>query len=160
MIEERARVAEAGDGYAWLEIQRQSACGSCHASGGCGTATLAKLWGGRPARTRAVSDLPLRPGDEVIVGLADGVLLRGALLAYLLPLALMLAGALLGEAAFAGVGDEPVALLGALGLGLGFLAVRVSSRRWQDDTRFQPVVLRHVVALRSVGHRADLIQGQ
>lgn len=142
MIEERAKVAEAGDGYAWIEIQRQSACGNCHASSGCGTATLAKLWSGRQLRTRAISELILRPGDEVIVGLAAGVLLRGALLAYLLPLALMLAGALLGEAAFAGAGEEPVILLGALGLGLGFLAVRILSRRWRDDARFQPVVLR------------------
>jgi sigma-E factor negative regulatory protein RseC len=142
MIEARARVAEAGDGYAWVVIERQSACGSCHASGGCGAATLAKVWSGRQVRTRAISALPLRPGDEVIVGLAEGVLLRGALLAYLLPLALMLAGALLGEAAFAGAGEEPVIVLGALGLGLGFLAVRAASRRWRDDARFQPVVLR------------------
>lgn len=149
MIEERARVAEAGDGYAWVEIQRRSACGSCHASNGCGAATLAKVWSGRQVRTRAISDLPLRPGDEVVVGLADGVLLRGALLAYLLPLALMLTGALLGEAAFSGAGEEPVILLGALGLGLGFLAVRVSSRRWRDDVRFQPVVLRRVAAWES-----------
>lgn len=155
MIEERARVAEAGKGYAWVEIQRRSACGSCHASEGCGTATLAKMWSGRQVRTRAISDVPLRPGDEVIVGLADGVLLRGALLAYLLPLALMLAGALLGEAAFAGAGEEPVILLGALGLGLGFLAVRVSSRRWRDDARFQPVVLRRLVALGSADGLTD-----
>lgn len=146
MIEERARVAEAGDGYAWVEIERRSACGSCHASGGCGTATLAKVWSGRQVRTRAISTLPLRPGDEVIVGLAEGVLLRGALLAYLLPLALMLTGALLGEAAFAGAGEEPVIALGALGLGLGFLAVRAATQRWRDDARFQPVVIRRVEA--------------
>ncbi|HPF58684.1 MAG TPA: SoxR reducing system RseC family protein [Candidatus Competibacteraceae bacterium] len=150
MIEERARVAEAGDGYAWVEIERRSACGNCHASDGCGTAALANVWSGRQMRTRAISNLPLRSGDEVIVGLADGVLLRGALLAYLLPLVLMLAGALLGDAAFASAGEEPVILLGALGLGLGFLAVRVSSRSWQDDVRFQPVVLRRVIALESV----------
>ncbi|HRF42962.1 MAG TPA: SoxR reducing system RseC family protein [Candidatus Competibacteraceae bacterium] len=150
MIEERARVAEAGDGYAWVEIERRSACGNCHANDGCGTAALATVWSGRQMRTRAISNLPLRSGDEVIVGLADGVLLRGALLAYLLPLVLMLAGALLGDAAFASAGEEPVILLGALGLGLGFLAVRVASRSWQDDVRFQPVVLRRVIALESV----------
>ncbi|HOW75257.1 MAG TPA: SoxR reducing system RseC family protein [Candidatus Competibacteraceae bacterium] len=144
MIEERAVVAEAGAGYAWVEIQRRSACGSCQASDGCGTATLAKAWGVRSMRTRALSELSLQPGDEVIVGLADGVLLRGALLAYLLPLALLLAGALLGQATFAGAGEELVILSGALGLGLGFLAVRVMSRRFREDVRFQPVVLRRV----------------
>lgn len=144
MIEERAIVAEAGAGYAWVDIQRRSACGHCQASAGCGTATLAKAWGTHSMRTRARSELLLQPGDEVMVGLADGVLLRGALLAYLLPLALLLAGALLGEAVFAGAGEEPVILSGTIGLGLGFLAVRVMSRRFREDIRFQPVVLRRV----------------
>jgi len=144
MIEERAVVAEAGAGYAWVDIQRRSACGSCQASGGCGSAMLSKAWNVRMMRTRALSNLSLQPGDEVIVGLADGVLLRGALLAYLLPLALLLAGAMLGQAAFAGAGEELVVLSGALGLGLGFLVVRVMSRRFREDVRFQPVVLRRV----------------
>lgn len=144
MIEERAVVAEAGAGYAWVDIQRRSACGSCQASGGCGSAMLAKAWGVRATRARARSNLSLQPGDEVIVGLAEGALLRGALLAYLLPLALLLAGALLGGAAFAGAGEEPVILSGALGLGLGFWAMRVMSRRFDQDARFQPVVLRRV----------------
>ena len=41
----------------------------------------------------------------MIVGLAEGALLRGSLLVYLLPLALLLAGALLGQAAFVGAGE-------------------------------------------------------
>ena len=146
MIAERAVVAEAGPGYAWLDIQRQSACGSCHASAGCGTAALAKVWGGKSTRVRAISELPLQAGDAVIVGLADGVLLRGALLAYLLPVVLLLTGAVLGESAFAGAGEEPVILLGALGLGLGFLVVRLRSRRLRNDPRYQPVVLRRLLS--------------
>ena len=142
MIEERAVVVEAGDGHAWVEIQRRSACGSCAASEGCGTAALGKLWSDRRIRVRAIAEEPLRVGDEVCVGLADGVLLRGALLAYSLPLFLLLAGALLGQVAFAGAGEEPVVLSGVLGLGLGFLVVRVLSKRFQDDSRFQSRVLR------------------
>mgnify|MGYP000844101014 CR=1 FL=1 len=146
MIEERAVVAEAGQGYAWLEIRRQTACGGCRASEGCGTAALAKIWTGQRVRVRALSELPLRPGEEVIVGMADGALLRGASLAYLLPLALLFAGAVLGQTAFASAGEAPVALAGALGLGLGFVAVRAFSRRFRDDARYQPVVLRRASA--------------
>ena len=146
MIEERAVVAEASQGYAWLEIRRQTACGGCHVGDGCGTAALAKIWTGQRVRVRALSGLPLRPGDEVIVGLADGALLRGALPAYLLPLALLFAGAILGQAAFAFAGEAPVVLSGALGLGLGFVAVRALSRRFRDDARYQPVVLRRAGA--------------
>ena len=146
MIEEAAVVVEAGVGYAWVETRRRSACGACSASDGCGTATLAKVWGDRRVRVRAISALPLRPGDAVIVGLVEGALLRGSLLVYLLPLALLLAGALLGQAAFAGAGEEPVILAGAMGLGLGFLAAHIASRRWRSDARFQPVVRRLDVA--------------
>lgn len=142
MIEQAGRVVRAGTGYAWIEIERHSACGACQASASCGTATLAKAWGARTLRACAQSSLDLQPGDTVIVGLADGALLRGALLAYLAPLALLLAGALLGKTAFAGAGEEPVILCGALGFGLGLLMVRMLSRRLQQDPRFQPVVLR------------------
>lgn len=144
MIEERALVTESGQGYAWLEIQRHTPCGNCQASSGCGTAVLAKGWPGKQVRVRALSSLVLAPGEHVVVGLADGVLLRGALLAYLLPVGLLLAGAILGQAAFASAGEELVALSGLVGLGLGFLAVRVLTRRFWDDTRYQPVVLRRV----------------
>jgi len=89
----------------------------------------------------------LHPGDAVIVGLAEGALLRGSLLVYLLPIVLLLAGALLGQAAFAGAGEEPVILSGAVGLGLGFLAARVVSRRLRSDTRFQPMVMRRLDAV-------------
>jgi len=146
MIEEAAVVVEAGDGYAWVETWRRSACGACSASDGCGTAMLAQVWGDRRVRVRALSTLSLQPGDAVIVGLAEGALLRGSLLVYLLPLALLVAGALLGQAAFAGAGEEPVILSGAVGLGLGFLAARVVSRRLRSDTRFQPVVMRRLDA--------------
>ena len=146
MIEERAVVIDVGQGYAWLEIQRQSACGGCHASGGCGTAALSKIWAGKSIRVRALSDLSLQPGDEVVVGMADGALLRSALLAYLLPLALLFAGAMLGQAVFATAGEELVLLSGLLGLGLGFMAVRVLSWRFRDDVRYQPMVLRRPTA--------------
>ena len=142
MMEERAVVIDASQGYVWLEIQRQSACGGCQASTGCGAAALTKVWGGKPIRVRALSNLSVQPGDEVIVGLADGVLLRGAILVYLLPLALLFAGAMLGQAAFAAAGEELVALSSILGLGFGFLAVRSLSQRLSNDARYQPVILR------------------
>ncbi len=144
MIEEQAVVVEAGDGYAWVETRRRSACSACATSEGCSTAVLAKAWGDRRARVRAISNLSLQPGDSVIVGLAEGALLSGSLLVYLLPLALLLAGAVLGQTVFVGAGDEPVMLSGAVGLGLGFLVARTWSQRWRNDIRFQPVVLRRL----------------
>ena len=142
MIEQQARVVEVGAGYVWLEVDRHSACSGCQAQSDCGSAALSRAWGMRTLRTRAQSSLDLQVGDTVVIGLADGALLRSAALAYLLPLLLLLAGAILGKSAFAGAGEEPIVLCAAMGLGLGLLAVHISSRHLQHDMRFHPVILR------------------
>lgn len=144
MIEQPAVVVAAGEGEVWVETQRRSACGSCSTNSGCGAAALARHWEGRSSRVRAVCALPLQPGDAVVLGLAEGSLLRGSLLVYLLPIGLLLAGAVLGQTAFAGAGEEPVILAGAVGLALGFLAARFVARRLRHDVRYQPVVLRRL----------------
>ncbi|MBE2294725.1 MAG: SoxR reducing system RseC family protein [Phycisphaerales bacterium] len=151
MIEERAVVVKSGKSHVWVEVQRHSACGSCGASEGCGTAALGKFWSGRRVQVRAIATEPLQVGEKVYVGLADGVLLRGSFLVYSLPLLLLLVGALLGQVAFAGTGEELVVLSGVLGLSLGFLAVRVLSKRFESDSRFQPRVLRRITEVSAVG---------
>ena len=144
MIEEHGIVVALEEGAAWVETRRQSACGTCQASeAGCGTAALGKIWSGQRTRMRVSAPIVVHPGDAVIIGLAEGALLRSALLAYLPALLLLLAGALLGRFVFADAGDEPVVLLGALGLGLGLWATRVLAQHVQHDSRFQPVILRH-----------------
>ncbi len=150
MIEERAVVTKVAKGWAWLQIQRQSACGACHSNAECGTGTLAKIWKSKALEVRALSALPLQAGDQVIVGIAEGALLRGALLVYLLPLVFLLLGAVLGQAVFATTGGELVVLMGFLGLGLGFLAAWALSRRFDADPRYQPVVLRRMTSVASV----------
>ncbi|PIE83022.1 MAG: Fis family transcriptional regulator [Candidatus Contendobacter odensis] len=143
MIEESAVVVAVDGNFAWVDTRRQTICGHCKARAGCGTSVLAEFWNDTQTRVRAVATIPVKPGDSVIVGLEDGALLRGALLVYLLPLVLLLAGGLLGKWVFAGAGDEPLILTGILGLVLGLWVVRILSRRIQSHARFQPVILRH-----------------
>ncbi|MEZ5582191.1 MAG: SoxR reducing system RseC family protein [Candidatus Competibacteraceae bacterium] len=50
MIQERARVVAVGEGYAWVETQRQISCGACGANKGCGVAALDGDPGGKGAR--------------------------------------------------------------------------------------------------------------
>lgn len=145
MIEATARVVEAGAGYAILELQRASACGSCHSQTSCGSAALAKVWGNKSLRVRAISTLSLQPGERVVVGLADGMLVRAAMLVYLLPILLLITGAILAQLSFASAGEELVIMCGALGLGLGLGAARILAQRWRNDPRLQPVVLRSAI---------------
>lgn len=143
MIEERARVIAAGEGYAWVETERRSACGSCPANPGCGTAVLAKAMGRRRVRLRALSGIPVQSGDEVVVGIDESALVQGSLAVYLTPLLIMLAGAAVGDQV---IGSEVASLLlGAAGLLGSFLWLRHAGGI-RDNPLYQPVVLRRVTA--------------
>ena len=143
MIEERARVIEAGEGYAWVETERRSACGSCRVNPGCGTAVLAKAMGRRRVRLRALSGIPVQAGDEVVVGIDESALIQGSLAVYMAPLLAMLAGAAVGEQI---IGSEAASmLLGAAGLLGSFLWLRHAGGI-HDNPQFQPVVLRRLTA--------------
>lgn len=67
---------------------------------------LGEIWSGQRTRVRVGARIAGHIGDAVIIGLAEGALLRSALLAYLPALLLLLAGALLGRLVFADAGDE------------------------------------------------------
>ena len=95
MIEEPGRVVALDDGAVWVET-RKSTCSGCSGKNGCGQGLMDTL-GVREQRglIRALSDLQLQVGDSVIVGVREDVLLRGAVLVYLLPLLMLMAAATL-----------------------------------------------------------------
>jgi sigma-E factor negative regulatory protein RseC len=97
MIEEQARVVAVRAGTATLAIERQSACGSCKASGGCGTAILANWFPQRQFTIQLNAPFGVVPGDLVVVGLNDGLLQTYALKLYALPLIALLGGAVVGQ---------------------------------------------------------------
>lgn len=144
MIEERGRVIAVESGAVWVETLRRSTCSGCSANAGCGQGILARLGvGGRGGRVRALSSLKLAPGDEVVLGVGEDILVKSALLFYLLPLLGLFALALL--AARFGVGESLIILAGLAGFLLAWLFVRRVARRHSDDPAMQPVVLRALV---------------
>lgn len=137
MLEERGRVVAVEAGAVWVETQRRGSCGQCEAQESCGAGVWQQALRSRTQRVRAqTAGLQPRVGDWVILGVAEGVVLRGALVLYLAPLAGLLAGALLGQA----LGQsEAASILGAsAGLVLALLAVAWRQRRESA----QAVVLR------------------
>lgn len=155
MIEETAKVVAVEEGFVWVEAQRQSTCGSCAVRKGCGTTALAQVLGRRRARVRALNQHAVEVGDTVAIGIAEQALVRGSIIVYLVPLAAMLSGALLGEA-WGGAGEAAVVAGGAIGLVMGFWGLRRYTRRMLRDPRFQPVVLR---VLRGGGEPLDTWAG-
>lgn len=143
IIEEGIVLGQDADGRLLVETQRRSACGSCQAQGGCGTAAIGKVAGARRNVVAALADAAAdyRAGERVELGLAEGALVAGSAALYLAPLAGLLAGGAAGGA----IGGELAATLAGLaGLAFGLYWTRGYARRVARDPRFQPVVLRRL----------------
>jgi sigma-E factor negative regulatory protein RseC len=144
MIEEGARVVDVAPGLAWVETSRRSACASCHASEGCGTSAVSKLFPARTNLFQVADAIGVTVGDRVVIGIAEDALTRSSLLAYLLPLVTLILGA--GGAELAGAGEGTGALLGILGLFLGIWIAGRSSRGATGSEGYRPVLLRRAEA--------------
>ncbi len=146
MLEETARVVEVEQDAIWVETQRRSTCGSCSASKGCGTAAISRALGKRRSIVRVLANIPLKAGDEVIIGIRERALVKGSLAVYAVPVGLLLLGALLGELGaqrFLWQSAEAASLiLGISGFVAGLLWLRRFTRRIRYDADYQPVVLR------------------
>jgi sigma-E factor negative regulatory protein RseC len=140
VLEAQARVVAVEPGYVWVESERRSACGQCDSGGSCGVSTLGKLFGGRSVHLRVADPLGVRAGDDVVIGLSERGLVAAALAAYLLPLAAMLAAALLG--ARLGYGQLAQAVLSVAGLVAGLWLARLRGRGTTGAGAVRPVLLR------------------
>ena len=113
----------------WVEVpERAPSCGNCKTTDVCQTGLLGRGTG--PRRYRLENRIGARVGDHVQLTVADGTIWRAALLSYVLPLLLAIAGAAIGQFA-AGDGG---AVLGTLaGLGCGLLLLRRNELRARGD---------------------------
>lgn len=132
MLEQVAEVTKTASDGVWVQAVEPSGCGTCGGHG-CSTRRIAELFQRKPRHFQVDCDLSLSPGDRIVVGIADGSVLKSALRAYGLPLGLMLAGALLAQAAQPGDGPALIGML--LGGGLGWMIAR-------GGRASRPVVLR------------------
>lgn len=143
MMRESGRIVAIEDDALWVETIRQSTCGTCAAQKGCGQGLLNRIGDGRRNHLRVLLDgLPagqFQLDEQVEFSVPEHVLLRGAMLVYLLPLLAMLAGMACSHALFA---SDKLAALGALG---GFLAgialVRCHAWLTRDNLEYQPTVI-------------------
>ncbi len=119
MITEQAIVTRCHGKRVDLQLQRQSACGHCEMSRGCGTGALGRLLGRRVKPIVMDNDHDLKIGDSVILELSERALVKMSLLIYGLPIAgMMLAGMLVN---FLFVDSEGLVLLAsAAGFFIGF----------------------------------------
>lgn len=142
MLEENATVVRLERNLAWVEAEPQGACGRCGSRGTCASGVLSQLLGRRRNLIPVDNGLDAGVGDRVVVGIADDLLLRAAVRAYLFPL--FLAVTLSGAAAAGGAGDGATAVLALFGLLTGLWATRFMTGGSAGRARYRPRMLRRL----------------
>ena len=152
MIEEIATVSAVYDGQVEVVCFSKSACGACKQNSHCGTGIVSKALPARDHRFVIATELALTVNQQVRISIPEHSLLRSVLLVYLLPLLLVMAGALLASVGLS-MGDGGTILGAALGGCLGF----VLASRWANHARLatEPVILDTV--LTSTNDRATVV---
>jgi sigma-E factor negative regulatory protein RseC len=149
MIEEPAVVVRVEGEYAWVEADRRTSCGQCAAQKGCGTSIVANWYSKKMQAMRVINSIDAQVGDQVVVGLNEGALVKSSLIMYILPLLSMIAFVLLGQwllARWFNSSAEGILILFALtGLGVAWGLVRIFHYRIKLDSDFQPMIVRRSI---------------
>lgn len=141
MLETRATVVQRNSNTVLVLANQVSGCEQCNGQG-CGSSKVAQLFCTEPKKFEVNNAIDADVGDEVIIAVADGAVLQGIGLVYLLPLLLMILGAgLSGLISPSGQSDKSVAIACILGLMLGFLITKWLSARKNND-RNKPYIAR------------------
>lgn len=135
MLESRAVVVQSDAFTAEVVGSGGSGCSACDGKG-CGSKKLTQLFCSRPRQFKVDNRIHASVGDEVIICVPDGAVLRGVGLVYLLPLVFLFSGA-----ALAGKSDAYAAVGALSGLVIGFALARWLSVR---SRRQQPYIARLV----------------
>jgi sigma-E factor negative regulatory protein RseC len=127
----------------WVETSRQTACGSCSAQKGCGTSLLAKLFPNRQHFVRVLAQVDqissLQVGQEVTIEVSDSLIVKASLIMYLVPIALLLIGAAVGDTEG---GSDGYAILGAvIGMTAGLTLVRLHAWTGRNNPDLHPIII-------------------
>lgn len=140
MLEETGKVVVIEGRYAVIETQQRSACGHCNVGDSCGTSVLAGLFSKRRNQVRLKNHLNLSIGDQAVIGINESILLSTAVMAYLLPLLMMITLTVMSS--LSGFSDDINFVVGMLGLFSGMMI----TKRIMGDKDYQA---REIVLLRS-----------
>jgi sigma-E factor negative regulatory protein RseC len=131
MIENPARVMRVSSDVAWVRSESPTSCGACGGKG-CGNSLYARMLHPREPEYPVLNPIGAEVGEAVVVGIEDGAVFRAALSGYIVPLLLLLAGAVLGS-----VWGELQSVSGGLA---GLLIAAFWLKRRRTDS--VPVILR------------------
>ena len=121
------KVVAASGGELEVCFERPEACAHCGACGGQKEKTLVKLSG----------DVPV--GRWIDVDMPEGQVLKASMLAYVMPLLMLLGGLALGSVLF----EKEIfwALTGVVCMGASWLILRLIEKRMKQKSVWQPKVV-------------------
>lgn len=134
------RVIAANDSLVWVQAEQQSACGGCAQTERCGTNAVTRYLDRKAQQFQLTNDFDAKIGDRLEVGIRTETLLKVSALIYLLPLAGLGLGAIMGVRF--DDGDVVTLLSGLLGLMAGFFAAKSLVTRNGLSSSVEPFFLR------------------
>lgn len=139
LIEGLARVVAKQDGDVVMEPEQVNACDHCHMADACGS--RGGITQSKAKRFPMHNDFGGEIGDRIVVGIAEGALLRASLVAYGIPLAGLILGGVAGQAAVGSDAGAAICAIVALifGMGVARLVAKQLTRKGDLSPRF----LRH-----------------
>jgi sigma-E factor negative regulatory protein RseC len=147
MIEELATVVSVHQQNVQLESKIKSTCSSCQQVDNCGNGQVAKALPSRKMKLNLNSDLSLKIGDQVVLGISEEHLLQSAWQVYLWPLLGLIAFSALGQwLVLSGLlANELLAIvMGCCGGYLGFWLAKNSQASDKNAVLLTPKILRIV----------------
>lgn len=139
MIEEQVVITSTTEKGAWVEGVQQSACGSCSAKAGCGKHTMSQLGKKVSLWLPYTQDLAtenaeatFKVGQQIVVGLPEGAILKSTFVLYGAPLVLLILGAIFGHYLWGEVGSILVSMIALfVGFKVASYFSEKNKRHWQ-----------------------------
>ena len=145
MIEETATVQHVNNHLVQVVTTQSSGCHQCNETESCSTSVLSKFFGNKTVELQLYSELSLKAGDKVLLGIEESVFVGLTCIVYFLPLCALLLFALLGQAieSLFNVNNEMPTILLALSGFIGcYYAIKASIQQYFKPERINPIILK------------------
>lgn len=127
----------ANDGNYVVVRMDETGCGRCQEEGGCGGNNIGQMLCSSPRTFRVFNPGQAEIGDRITVVIADGSIRRSALLAYVVPLLALFAGAFGGSSLAGEIG----AIVGAIsGLFCAWITLRHAQKKSKPNQGALPYI--------------------
>ncbi|WOT04339.1 SoxR reducing system RseC family protein [Shewanella youngdeokensis] len=154
MMEEVAKVvANSNSGWVVVEVEMKSACNHCDSGDACGTSAVAKAFSVKVQRFSIQTEGVFAKGERLKLGLPESVILKAAVLVYLLPLVGFFIGAYAGNllADSLVVNQDLLSVIGAAVGSVSCWSIAKKIARSLED-KAQPIIIK------SLGKPIDIAQ--